>query len=111
MFLLWAVRNPTHPVGRVLNFGPIMHLGVLSYSIYLWQTLFLHINNASVFGSWRPYIGSFPGNWLAVLVVASLSFYLVEKPSLHLRDRIIKQYRLYGAKRQMTRTAKTAAGS
>jgi peptidoglycan/LPS O-acetylase OafA/YrhL len=72
IFLLWCVRNPSSMVGRVLNARLIMHIGVLSYSIYLWQTLFLHDANAIVFGAARRYIGSFPGNWLAVLVVASL---------------------------------------
>ena len=103
IFLLWAVRNPASAVGRLLNARLVMHIGVLSYSIYLWQTLFLHEANASLFGTAHRYIGTFPGNWLAILAVASLSFYLVEKPSLHLRNRLIKTHRLYAERRQHVR--------
>ena len=111
IFLLWCVRNPASAVGRLLNARLITHLGVLSYSIYLWQTLFLHDANAVVFGTARRYVGSFPGSWLAILAVASLSFYLVEKPSLRLRNRLIKTFHLYKAKRQATRTASVTAES
>jgi peptidoglycan/LPS O-acetylase OafA/YrhL len=111
IFLLWCVRNPSSLVGRVLNARLIMHIGVLSYSIYLWQTLFLHNANATVFGPTRRYIGSFPGNWLAVLVVASLSFYLVEKPSLRLRNRFITTLHLYRTKQEAIRAARLPSGS
>ncbi|WP_348269561.1 acyltransferase [Edaphobacter paludis] len=89
-FLLWCVRNPHSAVGRVLNARPIMHIGVLSYSIYVWQTLFLHHDNATVFGQSLRFIGTFPGNWLAILVVAEISYYLVEQPSLRLRGRLMR---------------------
>ncbi len=89
-FLLWCVRNPHSAVGRVLNARPIVHIGVLSYSIYVWQTLFLHHNNATVFGPSLRFISTFPGNWLAILVVAEISYYLVEQPSLRLRGRLMR---------------------
>lgn len=89
-FLLWCVRNPHTAVGRVLNARPVMHIGVLSYSIYVWQTLFLHHNNATVFGPSLRFISTFPGNWLAILVVAEISYYLVEQPSLRLRGRLMR---------------------
>lgn len=91
-FLLWCVRNPHSAVGRVLNARPIMHIGVLSYSIYVWQTLFLHHSNGTVFGPSLRFISTFPGNWLAILVVAEISYYLVEQPALRLRGRLIRQF-------------------
>ena len=91
-FLLWCVRNPSSVVGRVLNARPIMHIGVLSYSIYVWQTLFLHHNNVTVFGPSLRFISTFPGNWLAILVVAEISYYLVEQPSLRLRNRLMRYF-------------------
>ena len=105
LFLLWCVRNPTSGVGQLLNARTIMHIGVLSYSIYIWQTLFLHADNAGVFGAAHKYVGSFPGNWLAIGAVASLSYYGVEKPSLRLRNRLIKSHHLYTAKRHAARAA------
>ncbi|HUZ93989.1 MAG TPA: acyltransferase [Edaphobacter sp.] len=91
-FLLWCVRNPSSAVGRVLNARPVVHIGVLSYSIYIWQTLFLHSGNESVFGSSLKFISTFPGNWLGILLVAEFSYYVVEQPSLHLRNRLMRYF-------------------
>lgn len=91
-FLLWCVRNPSSVVGRVLNARPVVHIGVLSYSIYIWQTLFLHHGNEAIFGSSLKFISTFPGNWLAVLLVAEFSYYVIEQPSLRLRTRLMRHF-------------------
>jgi len=68
-------------VGRILNWKPIAFVGVLSYSLYLWQQLFL--NRSS--GAW---VNAFPQN-LAFAVAAALgSYFLLEKPLLKLRRRL-----------------------
>jgi peptidoglycan/LPS O-acetylase OafA/YrhL len=103
-FLLWCVRNPDSVVGRILNARPVMHIGVLSYSIYLWQTLFIHSYNGPVFGQSLKLFTIFPFSWLGILIVAELSFYLVERPSLHLRNRLIRAFHLYASRRQRTQT-------
>ncbi|HZY61166.1 MAG TPA: acyltransferase [Edaphobacter sp.] len=90
-FLLWCVRNPFSALGRVLNARPIVHIGVLSYSIYIWQTLFLHHDNAAVFGPHLKSISTFPGNWIAILLVAEISYYMIEQPALRLRTRLMKR--------------------
>jgi peptidoglycan/LPS O-acetylase OafA/YrhL len=103
VFLLWCTRNPSSIIGRVLNWKPIMQIGVLSYSIYLWQTLFLHTNNSQIFGT-QPeiatWVSTFPGNWLAILIVASISYYFVERPSLRARSTLIHALRFYTARRR-----------
>jgi len=109
IFLLWCVRNPSSFVGRLLNARPVMHIGVLSYSIYLWQTLFLHEASNSVFGPSLAFVNTFPGNWIAILLVAELSFYLVEQPSLRLRNRLIRNFHLYAAGRQSRKAQQTAS--
>ncbi|MEO6815247.1 MAG: acyltransferase [Edaphobacter sp.] len=91
-FLLWCVRNPSSAVGRVLNARPVVHIGVLSYSIYIWQTLFLHRGNEVIFGPSLTIISTFPGNWLAVLLVAEFSYYVVEQPSLRIRTRLMRYF-------------------
>jgi peptidoglycan/LPS O-acetylase OafA/YrhL len=106
-FLLWCVRNPASVVGRVLNSRPLVHIGALSYSIYLWQTLFLHHDNIPVFGPSLRLLTIFPFSWLAILAVAELSFYLVEQPSLRLRSSLIRSFHLYSASRQQRRAART----
>jgi peptidoglycan/LPS O-acetylase OafA/YrhL len=56
----------------------IRHLGVISYSLYLWQEMFTGDNNARFF----------PWKLLAILACAELSYWLVERPSLRLRSRL-----------------------
>jgi peptidoglycan/LPS O-acetylase OafA/YrhL len=98
IFLVWCTRNPNSVLGRILNWEPIVKIGVLSYSIYLWQTLFLHPSNNQVFGRY-DWIGRFPGNWLGFFLAACFSYYVVEQPSLDLRSRLIESFHVYSAKR------------
>jgi peptidoglycan/LPS O-acetylase OafA/YrhL len=45
LFMAWAIRNQDSIVGRMLNWKPVAYAGVLSYSLYIWQTFFLHVAN------------------------------------------------------------------
>ena len=87
--LLWTVRNAESLPGRVLNAPAITHIGVLSYSMYLWQTLFLHHQNASVFAG-AGWLGRFPLNWIAILATAEISYRVIEQPALGLRNRLLR---------------------
>lgn len=67
--------------GRVLNWKPIVFVGLLSYSLYLWQQLFLNRSSTA-------WLNAFPQN-LAFAVLAALgSYFLLEKPLLKLRHRL-----------------------
>ena len=98
IFLLWCTRNAESVVGRALNSRPMVKVGVLSYSIYLWQTLFLHPGNQGAF-AWWPWIGRYPGNYVGVAVAAGASYLLVEQPSLRARAWIIGQFMVYRTRR------------
>jgi peptidoglycan/LPS O-acetylase OafA/YrhL len=74
----WCLRFPDSRVGRMLNARPIAFVGVLSYSIYLWQQPFLREGHAL----------RFPLSILGVAVLALVSFFLVEQPMLRLRARV-----------------------
>ncbi len=100
--LLWTVRNADSLPGRLLNARPITHIGVLSYSIYLWQTLLLHHRNATVFAG-ANWIGSLPFNWIAILLIAEISYLMVEQPSLRLRNRLLRSSHLYQASERSSR--------
>jgi len=78
--MLWLVRNSTSFVGRILNSRILVSIGVLSYSLYLWQQLFLNPGNTSV-------TGRFPLNLLCVAAAATLSYYVVERPFLQYRTK------------------------
>jgi len=85
LFVWWPVMHFSiaglllHVVQRpywILNFGPVVWLGKISYSLYLWQQLFAY--------------GEHPRPWyfpLLAVVAASASYYLVEQPMIRLRER------------------------
>lgn len=77
----WAVTFHDGRIGRVLNARPLVFVGWLSYSLYLWQQPFLNRGSDSL-------VAAFPQNILIVALLALLSYYLVERPSLALRRRI-----------------------
>ena len=89
-WLLWLVRNPVSLSGKVFNDPAVAWLGRLSYSLYIWQTFFLHESSSQVFGHSGLY-NTFPTNWLCILAVAVLSFYAIEQPSLRLRDIFLRR--------------------
>jgi peptidoglycan/LPS O-acetylase OafA/YrhL len=80
--LVYAMQNPLSPFGRILNTRVFRHVGVISYSLYLWQQLFTGPN-----AFW------FPLNLIIILVCAEASFFLVERPAFLVRDRLEKTLR------------------
>src|SRR5205085_12215824 len=77
------VERPTLPLGRVLNTRVMVAIGVLSYSLYLWQQLFLT--------QFRPPVSvvqTFPANVLMALACAVISYRCVEAPFLRLKGRV-----------------------
>ena len=79
--LTWAaMRAPDTPIGRMLHNRTVVVIGTASYSLYLWQQLFLNPGNEGV-------LCRFPLNLVLAFVAAFASFYLVERPFLALKDR------------------------
>jgi len=77
----WCITYPEGRIGALLNARPLVFVGLLSYSIYLWQQPFL--NRASAAG-----VNAFPANILIAAAAALTSYYAIEQPSLRLRRRI-----------------------
>ena len=76
-----CVRHHTDLLGRFLNWRLMVFVGVLSYSLYLWQEPFLNrLSNHPI--NW------FPLNLICVAAAALASYYFVERPFLDLRRRI-----------------------
>jgi peptidoglycan/LPS O-acetylase OafA/YrhL len=73
---------------KPLNWPVIRNLGILSYSIYIWQMVFC--SDPQNFGWPHVWFMSFPGWLLAALLAATLSYHGLEKPLMRLRARFRK---------------------
>jgi peptidoglycan/LPS O-acetylase OafA/YrhL len=82
LITIHVVTRPEALAGRILNTPILRHVGVVSYSVYLWQNVF--IGEASRYS---------PLNLVAILACAELSYWAVERPFLRLRDRALRQQR------------------
>jgi len=78
LILVSLVRYPESSPGRVANWRPVVWLGLVSYSLYLWQQVFLTDLNHTV-------LGRTPFNIACALGVAALSYYWIELPGIALR--------------------------
>ncbi len=76
-----CILRPDDWFGRFLNWKPVAFVGVLSYSFYLWQQLFLN-RQASA------WINIFPQNILLAILAGLGSYYLLEQPLLKLRRQL-----------------------
>ena len=81
LILDWAVRFPASRIGRFLNARPIVWIGTMSYSLYVWQQPFLDSHYRA------PWI-RFPFNLCYAFAAAVGSYYVIERPMLELRSRL-----------------------
>jgi peptidoglycan/LPS O-acetylase OafA/YrhL len=89
LLILGTVVQSKRLLGRVLESAPFRLLGRLSYSLYLWQQLFLVWNDEQVAG--LAWVQVFPHNLIAVFVCATLSLLLIENPLIALGHRLAQQ--------------------
>jgi peptidoglycan/LPS O-acetylase OafA/YrhL len=68
----WAMTNYKGRVGRFLNSRLMIFLGTISFSVYLWQQLFISPHAAAR----APY------NLIALGFVALASYYWIEQPGI-----------------------------
>jgi peptidoglycan/LPS O-acetylase OafA/YrhL len=82
IILFWSMYVPSK-VSDFLNNKIVIQIGILSYSLYIWQQLFL--NNKIHF-----WFNQFPQNIFLVFAVGFISYYGIEKPILQLKKRFIR---------------------
>jgi peptidoglycan/LPS O-acetylase OafA/YrhL len=68
--LIHVVQNPY----RILNLAPVVWLGQISYSLYLWQQPFMNPGSPMRYG------------FIWAIGLACVSYYLIERPLLRYRD-------------------------
>ncbi len=77
---LWKVMHVRGAVFRFLNSKTMVNIGVLSYSLYIWQQLFLNPTSPSP-------LNRLPLNLLLICAVSTFSYRWIEAPFLRLRPR------------------------
>jgi peptidoglycan/LPS O-acetylase OafA/YrhL len=83
LLVITLFYSPKLWASRLLNSRFLVGVGILSYSIYLWQQPFSYAA-----GSW---LFHWPFNAIAGVLVALASYFLVEAPFLRLKDRMGKR--------------------
>jgi peptidoglycan/LPS O-acetylase OafA/YrhL len=83
-----TVTDPASLFSRFLEWAPLRYIGRLSYSLYLWQQLFFHVDRAPL------RFQRFPLNVLLIFACACFSYYLVERPTVRLGHRFAKPPKL-----------------
>ena len=85
--IFWSIDNAKSGIGRFLNLPLVSFVGVLSYSLYLWQQMFLNQWSQSRFSA-------FPINILLAITAALASYLLVEVPALRYRAALERKIEL-----------------
>jgi peptidoglycan/LPS O-acetylase OafA/YrhL len=81
--ILITIHYSNNIVFKTLNAKPLDYIGKLSYSLYIWQQLF--------FSAKLGFTDMFPLNVVLIAIVALMSFYLIEKPFLKLRFKVLPE--------------------
>jgi peptidoglycan/LPS O-acetylase OafA/YrhL len=79
VIMMYAVFHKNTLFFKFLNTKAMNFIGLLSYSIYLWQQLFLH--------NTQHWYNQLPINILLIIIFALFSYYIIEKPFLRLKSK------------------------
>jgi peptidoglycan/LPS O-acetylase OafA/YrhL len=90
MILAGTLLHPEWLVSQFLDSRPMAWVGRISYSLYIWQQLFLVPGWEHPSHFWTR----LPWNLAVVLVIACLSYYFVETPLLHIGGRLAAKFRV-----------------
>lgn len=79
--MFYSIYGPKNWWYWFLNTKLINFIGLLSYSLYLWQQLFTYKSDM--------FINKTPYNFIFLILASLFSYYIIEKPFLKLKDRFI----------------------
>ena len=82
---LITVADASGPLSRLLETRPFLWIGSLSYSVYLWQQLFLQSALPQRALGWIP---GMLGNLILAFLAASVSYYFIERPFIQVGRRL-----------------------
>jgi peptidoglycan/LPS O-acetylase OafA/YrhL len=84
LLIIVAAYCPPAPLRRALDFAPLRFTGRISYALYLWHMPMLIIAHEEFPSGWPYTLGAVAASFAA----ATISYYVVERPFLRLKDRI-----------------------
>jgi peptidoglycan/LPS O-acetylase OafA/YrhL len=87
-------------ISGLLRSRTLTYIGAISYPLYLWQQLFVTADNPS----WGP-LRQFPLALILPFLIAAISYRLVEKPALQLKNLVSAQSVLFVPSRECGRSA------
>jgi len=80
LILIYSIKIQQGWWYKILNHKIAVYVGTLSYSLYLWQQFFIH--------NTIKWYNEFPLNILLMICCTMVSYYLIEKPFLKLKNLI-----------------------
>jgi peptidoglycan/LPS O-acetylase OafA/YrhL len=85
--LAGTVLHPRWFFSRALQLAPLAWIGRISYSLYLWQQVFL-------VAGWeqRAFLQRWPVNLIATFGVAAVSYYALERPAMRLGRQLAARF-------------------
>lgn len=83
ILMMYVVYGPHGIVYKLLNTRILNFIGLLSYSLYLWQQFYIYDK-----GGW---VTGLPQNLVFLACTALFSYYIIERPFLKLKDRFHKR--------------------
>ena len=83
--MLWSLAYRER---RVLSAKPVVWLGTVSFGVYLWHYPVMYALQLHERMPERFVPGDRAGSWAITFVLASLSWYFVEKPAMRLGARV-----------------------
>jgi peptidoglycan/LPS O-acetylase OafA/YrhL len=90
--VLWIVLFRGSRATNWLNTGPMQFIGMISYGLYLYQTpardLLAGLGRPPLSENWLDTLGGSIVLWIVLVAVATLSWYVIERPCLRMKDRL-----------------------
>lgn len=79
ILMMYSVFGPQRLWFKFLNLRIMNFIGLISYSLYLWQQLFIYKS--------AHWFNQFPVNIFLILVLATFSYYIIERQFLQLKKK------------------------
>ena len=89
LLVIWPILHPDSALRRLLDLAPLRFVGRVSYSLYIWQQMWMLFPGAPT-----PFhrLQTFPLNVAMAFCCGIASYYAIEKPFIHLGRRFIASF-------------------